>query len=292
LSADLLTREQSATWFFKTRKGSIGLLQITGFTENPRGVKIRYKLVQSGGGPQITLPTKTIMLTGATNQLSGASNDVWIVTVWTESILFPGEELQSKQRLPDGQNLHSMDALFITTAQGKTGTTCGFTWFFRGGFGKEEAEAAVAQIRETKSERPLALAAGKPLELFSVTNRYGGGFAGSLEFARSAPQPLAAGKKAQASIRLRPYNGLLVFYNATVPPGYFLEATDNSADFGEGRAYTHINGISERSTSWSAPQSFTHEEQLPVSVQLQQLAAQGPLKVIFGEPRQVFSITN
>ena len=49
LSADLLTREQSATWFFKTRKGSVGILQITGFTENPRGVKIRYKLVQSGG---------------------------------------------------------------------------------------------------------------------------------------------------------------------------------------------------------------------------------------------------
>lgn len=31
---------------FKTREGSIGLLQITGHTENPRGVKIRYKLVQ------------------------------------------------------------------------------------------------------------------------------------------------------------------------------------------------------------------------------------------------------
>ena len=46
LSADLLTREQSATWFFKTREGGMGILQITGFTDNPRGVKIRYKLVQ------------------------------------------------------------------------------------------------------------------------------------------------------------------------------------------------------------------------------------------------------
>ena len=33
--------------FFKTRQGRIGLLQILGFTDNPRGVKIRYKLVQS-----------------------------------------------------------------------------------------------------------------------------------------------------------------------------------------------------------------------------------------------------
>jgi serine/threonine protein kinase len=30
---------------FKTREGGMGLLQITGFTENPRGVKLRYKLV-------------------------------------------------------------------------------------------------------------------------------------------------------------------------------------------------------------------------------------------------------
>ena len=32
---------------FQTREGGRGLLQITGFTENPRGVKIRYKLVQN-----------------------------------------------------------------------------------------------------------------------------------------------------------------------------------------------------------------------------------------------------
>ena len=33
----------------QTREGAIGLLQLTGFTENPRGVKLRYKLVQSDG---------------------------------------------------------------------------------------------------------------------------------------------------------------------------------------------------------------------------------------------------
>ncbi len=41
-----LTRDQSSLWFFKTREGGVGLLQITGFTENPHGVRIRYKLVQ------------------------------------------------------------------------------------------------------------------------------------------------------------------------------------------------------------------------------------------------------
>jgi serine/threonine protein kinase len=39
------------TYLFKTREGGIGLLQITGFTDNPPGVKIRYKLAQSTNSP-------------------------------------------------------------------------------------------------------------------------------------------------------------------------------------------------------------------------------------------------
>ncbi len=38
------------TWLFQTRKGSMGILQITGFGENPRWVKLRYKLAQSSKG--------------------------------------------------------------------------------------------------------------------------------------------------------------------------------------------------------------------------------------------------
>ena len=35
------------TFGFRTREGGMGLLQIAGFTDKPRGVKIRYKLIQS-----------------------------------------------------------------------------------------------------------------------------------------------------------------------------------------------------------------------------------------------------
>ena len=35
--------------YFRTRSGTLGLMQITGFTENPRGVRLRYKLVQEVG---------------------------------------------------------------------------------------------------------------------------------------------------------------------------------------------------------------------------------------------------
>ena len=40
----------------------MGLLQITGFTENPRGVKIRYKLVQNENRPddRMSEPLKPI----------------------------------------------------------------------------------------------------------------------------------------------------------------------------------------------------------------------------------------
>lgn len=39
--------ELPATYLFATREGGMGLLQIVGFVSEPRGVKIRYKMVQS-----------------------------------------------------------------------------------------------------------------------------------------------------------------------------------------------------------------------------------------------------
>jgi len=38
--------ELPATFAFKTREGAVGILQITGFSDQPSGVKIRYKLAQ------------------------------------------------------------------------------------------------------------------------------------------------------------------------------------------------------------------------------------------------------
>ena len=36
-----------ATWTFRTREGGVGILQILGLTDKPKGVKIRYKMVRS-----------------------------------------------------------------------------------------------------------------------------------------------------------------------------------------------------------------------------------------------------
>jgi len=67
------------TVFFKTGAGRLGLLQITGFDENPREVKIRYKLVQNNvttvtrvSLPPAAQPSRSqspiVMQTGTNNQ--------------------------------------------------------------------------------------------------------------------------------------------------------------------------------------------------------------------------------
>jgi hypothetical protein len=45
------------TYYFRTRDDTWGVLQITGFTKNPRGVKIRYKLVENGNSEAATSAT-------------------------------------------------------------------------------------------------------------------------------------------------------------------------------------------------------------------------------------------
>jgi len=45
---NLLTRDQSMNWYFKTRSGAVGILQLVGFTDTT--AKIRYKLVQPPSG--------------------------------------------------------------------------------------------------------------------------------------------------------------------------------------------------------------------------------------------------
>ena len=46
MQAELPNRQAiPATFLFKTREGGRGVLQVVGFTEDLRGMKLRYKLV-------------------------------------------------------------------------------------------------------------------------------------------------------------------------------------------------------------------------------------------------------
>jgi tRNA A-37 threonylcarbamoyl transferase component Bud32 len=67
------------TFAFETRQGNLGLLQITGFTESPRGIAIRYMTAAAGAGAQPNaspisklraappVVTATVPASGATN---------------------------------------------------------------------------------------------------------------------------------------------------------------------------------------------------------------------------------
>ena len=253
----------------------------------------RYVPVQNGV-PQIALQTKTIVLARATNQLVGTNVNIRTVSVWSDSTLLPDEQLRALVKLPDGRMAEASSSLFIHRRLRKLDTSSGLSWFFEGvdGFGSAEAAAATAQVSELSTKRPLVLESSVPLEVFSITNRLGAVLAGYVEFKHMVPQLLASGQKAEATVQLRPYSGLLVFYTANVPSGFRLQATDNAVEFGEGGAYTHINNSTDRNSSWSAPSGFTDEEQQIGKAQMQKLAGPDPIRVVFGEPRQVFSITN
>ena len=69
--------ELPATYFFKTREGGMGVLQIVGFTDKPKAVKIRYKLVQ--GKPQGE-PAQGQIRNGTENILTNAGIEKGDVT--------------------------------------------------------------------------------------------------------------------------------------------------------------------------------------------------------------------
>ncbi|HXS69743.1 MAG TPA: protein kinase [Candidatus Polarisedimenticolia bacterium] len=75
-TVNLLTRDQSMTWFFRTREGAMGVLQLAEFTtNNPPTVKIRYKLIQQTNGPDTAAPadTNNISRDALANRLEAAS---------------------------------------------------------------------------------------------------------------------------------------------------------------------------------------------------------------------------
>ena len=73
------------TFAFRTERGNAGLLQVTGFTENPRGVKIRYKLVENGNPPTASIvPTNSQSSLNQPNT-NGLSRDYYLMHAWDVS---------------------------------------------------------------------------------------------------------------------------------------------------------------------------------------------------------------
>ncbi len=249
-------------------------------------------------------PSKTIVLTRATNQMAGTSGDVWTVGVWSDNYLQPGESLRMVVKTQEGVKQGVNSHLFVLCKQDSVSTSSGFTWFLKGAFGEKEAQAAVAQMQANQTERPLTLISGQPLELFSIPNRFGGVMVGYVEFVHTDPLPVeivdGAAVKVRAIVRIKQFryfpNFPSVDYSAEVPPGFALRMTAS-----DGEVSTHTSADPrEYSSTWFQPIRSTRSvgqvqrppQQAAFQAQLQALQDQGPLEVILGEPRLLFSITN
>jgi serine/threonine protein kinase len=119
------------TYLFKSATGKIGLLQITGFTDNPRGVKIRYKLVQNNVTTVTPVripvvpkqnnfgPIIEMVVTNSLNLGTGEQAGIpWFDNITIEHVpnlnaLDPKEELLRKQDADvftdDAKNLYGID---------------------------------------------------------------------------------------------------------------------------------------------------------------------------------------
>jgi hypothetical protein len=287
------------------------------------------KLVQNGGATtqmnkNANMPAvKTVVLARATNQLVGESKDVRTVTLWSDSMVQPGETLLALVKLGDGQLIDMGSELFVNWEPDKIGTSCAFTWWFGNPsfaqqFGQDDAEAAVAQLNNW-SEKPIILVSGNPLKLFSVTNRSGEIMAGYVEFKRTLPEPSASDTKPQAIVHIRRFTAYspTLNYDVKLPPGYALRATAN-----RGRCYTTVAKMpptmGEYRSDWtnvSLPKPLflkpgqSPQIQLPprprfdtpaqreaqstaLETQFQALQDQGPIPIVLGEPKLIFSTTN
>ncbi len=274
--------------------GLLAAIAIPNFVKARKAAQERARQQQS-----LVQPAKTVLLIGATNELLNAANNLRLVRVHTDTTLFPGETLVALTTLPDGRTVEDGNtSFFIHRRADSVGTSSYFGWSLPDSFSLKDFEAAATQLRQNTIGRPIELPPGKPIELFAVTNEFGGIVRGLLRFERSAPGAASAsagsGTNVEATVRLRPYGGgLLAFYTASVPRGYFLEASDNSSELGDGEASTSINnGPAACNSSWRPPSSFPYELQREAVAQLQRLAEEGPLQVVYGQPRQVFAITN
>jgi hypothetical protein len=255
--------------------------------------------------------TKTLVLTRATNQWVGATNEVQTVGVWTDAAVGPGEAIQTLVKYPDRPLAEAQSSLFVQWQSGVASYSSSLSWFvgrnWSPGFGEDEAQAAANQLRENWCNKPLTLVAGEPLELFAVTNRSGSVMAGYLKYMRSVPKPPersgALVVKPQAIVNVRRYSAVVspsVFYSVKLPPGYALWATAS-----QGQASTHYSQASkpdEYYTAWFRPHGIPgnyrdypaqlEAQRKALEEQFQELLDRGRIPVVLGEPCQVFALTN
>jgi len=180
-----LTLQQSRLWFFETRTGAKGILELSEFTSNPLTVKIRYKLLQAAKRADKVDSTQKRM-TFLRPEME-VTNDEMKVAVSSDTPMAPGEHFSAILEMPNGE----LRTRMFSMATNNTKTSSQGSWEFdpkRDGFWTAAAQDAVSQMN-AKLAHPHTFRAGEILPVFSVTNRAGGVMTGSIEYHVHLPQP-------------------------------------------------------------------------------------------------------
>jgi len=244
------------------------------------------------------------------------------VTIWTDSQLEPGETVSALLKRGTNELANGHAQMFVNWSPDHTATSSAFTWYFGGvmekAFGESEAQSALDQLRTNFVGRQIALTPGQPRELFAVTNNAGETLAGYVEFKRNVPPRTVPGEKIEAIIHIRHFFGSPtspnISYVAKLPVGYSIRATANSgrADtFSPSGPYGYTSSWSywpqplrparlqtngAVGSSYSPPRINSVPDYISrmksVEQQLQDLQDSGPISIVLGQPKLVFSITN
>ncbi len=271
--------------------------------------------------------SRSIVFSRASNGLIGGFTNAWVLGLWSDNSLRPGETLFARVRRKDGpiEPYSCNSLLHVNWKPAGIGTSASLSWYFGGPWGQDfaepQAEAALAQLRAHVSDKPLNLTNGLPFKLFAVTNGSGQVMEGYVEFARSVPEsPQVSSRpaaKAEAIVHVRRFVpfGPQMDYSVKLPQGYVLHATANNGQVltsfsPDPKPRTHPAVLPDRGdyhSSWSPlfgfvrPASSSDFPDYPAQVQaqraalqvrLQELVDMGPISVPAGKPFPVFSITN
>lgn len=180
-----LALQDSRLWFFETRAGTKGVLELSQFNKDPWSVKIRYKLLQPAKRAEKVDPTHKRM-TFARPELQ-ITNDVMTVSISSDTPMVPCQHFSALLELPNGE-LRTHSFSMVTN---RTHASSVISWQFdpkHDGFWTAAAQDAVSQMGANLA-RPHTFQAGEILPVFSVTNSSGGVMTGSIEYHVHLPQP-------------------------------------------------------------------------------------------------------
>ena len=148
-----LNSNSPSVYGFQTREGSVGILQITGITGNPRGVKLRYKLMQT------TQSTKAAPATAAE---SGMRTGKPLPSVdaghtdeeATERFTQEGWQLWQEQRFLEAENRFK-EAIALAPRDANAWNGLGWAEFKSGK--NDEAEKAFQKVVPSEPNYPAAM---------------------------------------------------------------------------------------------------------------------------------------